>query len=87
MDDGKRLGRAGRFSYGSLDWGEFEGGKPDCAWSSRPGLPKKLTFSMIFRSVFSSVFWKGSGRVSGAILELKIDEKSIKIRHDFLIDF
>ena len=50
-------------------------------------LPKKLTFPMMFRFVFSSVFWEGSGRVSGAILELKINEKSIKICLDFLIDF
>ena len=65
----------------------LRGGGSGCNRAGRPGLPRQLIFSMIFRSVFSSVFWEGSGRVSGAILELKINEKSIKIGLDFLIDF
>ena len=44
----------------------------------------KLT---VFSMIFLVGFWRGLGTVSGAILELKIEEKSMKNEVDFLNDF
>ena len=59
---------------------------PPCLPSARappqadPKFPSKINQNL-------SGFWIVFGRVSGAILDLKIDQKSIKNRIDFLIDF